>query len=118
MAKRRVLLVDDHNAFLDLGHVLLGHGEEMEIVGEATNGEEAIRLAAALKPDIVILDIQMPGLDGFQTARLLLKNAPDAKIILTSAFEDPEYNGLARAVGAVGFIEKTKLSVERVLALL
>ena len=116
--KKRVLLVDDEQAFLDLGHSLLIRNDEFEIVGEATNGTQAVLMAQDLQPNVVVVDVQMPGLNGFETTRQILEVSPESKIVLVSAAEDPQYENLARAAGALGFIEKSRLSPERILALL
>jgi DNA-binding NarL/FixJ family response regulator len=114
----RVLLVDDQDASLDMGRSLLGSRDDFQIIGEAHSGEEALLVVPRLQPDLVVMDVQMPGINGFETARRLLQEVPDLKVVLTSGFEDPEYQSLAHAVGAVGFIAKTQMSVERVVELL
>lgn len=118
LMRKRVLLVDDEQAFLDLGHSLLSHNDDFQIVGEATNGMQAVTVAQDLQPDVVIIDVQMPGLNGFETTRRLLEVSPGSKVVLVSAADDPQYESLARSAGALGFIEKNQLSPERILALL
>jgi DNA-binding NarL/FixJ family response regulator len=110
----RTMLVDDQQAFLDLARSLLAGQPGIEIVGEAMSGEEAVALLQTLKPEAVIVDVQMPGINGFETTRRLMKNAPDLRVIIMSAYEDPEYGALARTVGARGFFSKRTFPVEQV----
>jgi DNA-binding NarL/FixJ family response regulator len=114
-----VLLVDDQIEFLDLLRSRLGRSPGLAIVGEATSGEQALEVLAALDPTpyAALVDIEMPGMDGFATAQRLRESAPTLRVILISASNDRRYGALATAVGAV-FLPKRELTAEAVLRLL
>lgn len=117
-AARRVLVVDDHPSFRNCARRLLAT-EGFEIVGEAEDGAGAIGLANALDPDLVLLDVQLPDLDGFEVAERLLADHPDLSIVLVSSRDRSEYGRLVEASGARGFVSKEELSgaaLERLLA--
>ena len=111
-----VVLVDDQVEFLLLARGLLGRGAALEIVGHATSGEAALELIGQLTPhpDIALIDVEMPGLDGFETARRLRVLAPTVRIILSSASNSARYAAAAVGVGAV-FLPKRSLSARAVL---
>jgi len=115
----RLFLVDDQPEFLELARGRLTRGATLEVVGEATSGEAALRLVAQLDavPEAVLLDVEMPGLDGFETARRLLALIPTLRIILTSASDASGYGAAAVGIGAV-FLPKRNLSAESVLRLI
>jgi DNA-binding NarL/FixJ family response regulator len=113
------MLVDDQAEFLELTRTRLTRGASLEVIGEATSGEAALSLLATLAPgpEAVVLDVEMPGLDGFETARRLRLLAPDVHIILTSASDNRSYGTTAIGLGAA-FLPKRSLSAESVLGLL
>jgi DNA-binding NarL/FixJ family response regulator len=108
-----VLIVDDHPSFRASARALL-EAEGFTVVGDATGGEEALERCAELKPDVVLLDVQLPDLDGFEVARRL--NGPVA--VLTSSRAAHEYGDLIGACGACGFVPKDELSGGAIRALL
>ena len=115
---RRVLVVDDHPSFRRCTRKLLA-AEGFEVVGEAEDGATAVSLAARLAPDLVLLDIQLPDLDGFEVAARLLEREPDLPIVLVSSRERAEYGARIEASGARGFVAKDDLTgaaLERLLA--
>jgi two-component system nitrate/nitrite response regulator NarL len=116
---RAVLLVDDQVEFLHLLRSRLGRSPGLAIVGEATSGEQALEVLAALDPTphAALVDIEMPGMDGFVTAQRLRERAPTLRVVLISASNDRRYGALAAAVGAV-FLPKRDLTTEAVLRLL
>jgi DNA-binding NarL/FixJ family response regulator len=109
-----ILLVDDQAAFRGLARALLGGHPTISIVGEASSGEEALALLPELKPEAVILDVQLPGMNGFETAWRLLEASPGIRIVIISGY-DFQYEALARSVGAAAFLPKKQFSAEAVL---
>lgn len=117
--RRRIVLVDDQSEFLTFLRGRLTRSSSLDVVGEATSGEAALALVPGLRPepDAVLLDVEMPGLDGFETARRMRAVAPGVRIILTSASDSSHYVRAAVGVGAA-FVPKRGLSVETILELL
>ncbi len=102
----RVMLVDDHEMVRNgLGTFLLIH-DDLELVGEASDGEEALRLFASLQPDVVLMDIKMPRMDGVEATRALLARSPDARIIALTSFDDDESVERVLSAGAIGYLLK------------
>ena len=110
-----VLLVDDHPSFRACARAVLEAGG-FTVVGEAENGVAALRAAKELRPDIVLLDIQLPDFDGFEVAERLAQNA-DPAVVLTSSRDASEYGRLIAQSGARGFLPKSELSGPALLAL-
>ncbi len=81
----RVLLVDDDAAFLESLEALLASDQRLEIVGKALSGAEALEIAAANEPDVVVVDVRMPGMSGIECGRLIRERDPHARVILTAA---------------------------------
>ena len=103
----RILIVDDHEALrTGVRTVLEGHG--FQVCGEATNGEEALAKAQQLRPELVILDITMPVLDGFTAAREIHKRLPEAGILLLSMHESASMVNVAKSSGASGYVAKSE----------
>jgi DNA-binding NarL/FixJ family response regulator len=102
----RILIVDDQVLFREGLRTLLSVQPEFEVVGEASNGEEALRLAAQSQPDIVLMDLRMPVLDGVTATQRLKAILPDCKVIVLTTFDDDEtvFDGLR--AGAVGYLLK------------
>jgi DNA-binding NarL/FixJ family response regulator len=113
----RILLVDDQALFREGLRTLLSIQPGLEIVGEAGNGEEALRQAATLQPDVVLMDLQMPVLDGPAATRQLLSRQPGIKVIMLTTFDDDEsvFEGLR--AGAVGYLLKDTPSAKLVEAI-
>jgi len=114
---RRVLVVDDHPSFRRSARALLA-GEGFEVVGEAGDGVSALALAGELRPDLVLLDIQLPDVDGFEVTARLLERDPALQIVLISTRDRDAYGARIEASGARGFVAKTDLSgaaIERLL---
>ena len=104
----RVLIVDDHPTFRASARRLL-EAEGFVVVGEAADGEAALAAAAALDPDLVLIDVQLPGLDGFETARRLTAAPGAPAVVLTSSRDWSEHGGLVLGSGARGFVSKADL---------
>ena len=102
----RVLLVDDQALFREGLRTLLTAQPGVEVVGEAANGEEALRLAARLRPDVVLMDLRMPVLDGVAATRRLHETSPACRVIALTTFDDDEYVFEGLRAGAVGYLLK------------
>ncbi len=112
MAKIRVLVIDDHVIVRDGICALLALTGDIEAVGEATNGKDALEMVRRLMPDVILMDISMPIMDGLEATRRIHKEFPQIKIIVLTQYEDREYVLPAIESGASGFISKTAASVE------
>jgi DNA-binding NarL/FixJ family response regulator len=112
MAKIRVLVTDDHAIVRDGICALLALTGDMEAVGVATNGKEALGMVAKLSPDIVLMDIVMPIMDGLEATRRIRKQFPQIKVIVLTQYEDREYVLPVIEAGASGFISKIAASSE------
>ena len=118
-AVHTLLVVDDQPEFVQLTRLRLGRAPGLAVVGEAGSGEALLALLRKLDPppEAVLLDVEMPGMDGFETARRLRGLAPGLRIILTSASDARGYTSLAERLG-VAFLPKRSLSPEAILRLL
>ena len=112
-----VLIVDDHPSFRASARLLL-ESEGYMVVGEAADGARALLAAKELRPDLVLLDIQLPDLDGFEVSARLVSNGGGPAVILVSSRDSEDYGSLASRSGARGFIPKAELSGEALEALL
>ena len=113
----RILIVDDH-AFIRRGvQTILNPFPEWEFCGEADNGKDAIRLAHELKPEVIIMDVSMPGLNGIEATRIICESQPEARIVLLTLHESADLVRRAFRAGARGFLLKTDAEQELVRAL-
>ena len=114
----KVLIVDDH-AFIRRGvQTILHPFPEWELCGEADNGLDAIRMAGELKPEVIIMDVSMPGLNGIEVTRKICKTQPGVKIVLLTLHESADLVRYAFRAGARGYLLKTDAEQELVKALL
>jgi DNA-binding NarL/FixJ family response regulator len=113
----RVLIVDDH-AFIRRGvQTILNPFPEWEFCGEADNGKDAIRMAEELKPEVIIMDLSMPGVNGIEATRAIRKTQPAVKVVLLTLHESAELVRSAFRAGASGYLLKTDAEQELVKAL-
>lgn len=91
MKTLRTLLVDDNRPFLILARHLLEDCAEIDVVGEAHDGNEAVRLAESMRPDLIIMDLAMPGMGGLQATRLIKAQSNTPLVIIASHYDDPRY---------------------------
>jgi DNA-binding NarL/FixJ family response regulator len=110
-----LLIVDDHAGFRSLARRLLGSGG-FEVVGEAADGRAAVTAARELRPDVVLLDIQLPDIDGFEVLAQLRDRPAGPAVVLTSTRDRADYGERVDRSGASGFIPKAELSGAAVLA--
>ena len=110
--KSRVLLADDHALLREGLRALLVASPGVAVVGEANNGREAVRLAMELKPDVVLMDISMPDLNGLEAARMLRERLPAAKVIVLSMHSSTEHVYQAFEAGAAGYVLKASVAGE------
>jgi NarL family two-component system response regulator LiaR len=105
--RTRILLADDHPLLREALSQVFSSEKDMEIVGEANNGEEAVNMTSQLKPDILVMDIMMPKFDGLEASRQIKKVAPNTAILILTAYDDDNYVlGLLEA-GAAGYLMKS-----------
>lgn len=104
--KIRVLLVDDQNLFREGLRIILSVQPDIEVVGEAANGQQALEQVAALQPDLVLMDLRMPVLDGVATTKRLHQTHPQSRIIVLTTFDDDEFVFEGLRAGAVGYLLK------------
>jgi DNA-binding NarL/FixJ family response regulator len=114
MNRIRVLLADDHALFREGLAGIIASQPDMQVVGEAGDGLEAVVKAKELKPDLILMDIQMPGLDGLEATRQISQNLPDASIIILTVREEPEKLFTAIKNGARGYLLKSMRSKEMI----
>ena len=113
----RVLVADDHTLIRAGISALLSKLERVEVVGEAVDGHHALKLIQELTPDVVLLDLQMPGLNGFQVLQQTTERFPDMKIIVMSVHDTKDYAVRAVGLGAAGFLPKSAASEELEIAI-
>jgi DNA-binding NarL/FixJ family response regulator len=106
----RVLIVDDQAPFLAALRAVVARLGEFTLVGEATSGEEAVDLAAETKPDLVLMDINMGGIDGLEATARIVKERPDTLVVLVSTYTLEQLPPHARTCGAAAYLNKDELS--------
>ena len=102
----RVLVADDHRLFRDGLRALLNSVPDLEVVGEAGDGEEVVAKAAAVQPDVILMDLQLPGLNGVEATRRILRSQPSVNVLVLTMFEDTDTVLAAMRAGARGYILK------------
>ena len=117
MSVIRVLVVDDHAIVRDGIRALLGRSEDIEVVGEAGGGRDAIARARELSPDVILMDIAMPDLGGLEATLAIRKERPEARIVVLSQYADPEYVKRALKSGASGYVLKKAAGADLVSAI-
>jgi len=102
-----IVLADDHALVREGTRQILAGQSDLTVVGEASRGEDAVRMVLELRPLVVLMDMRMPGINGIEATRQILAQAPDTKVIIVSAHEDEDYVREALAAGVAGYILKT-----------
>ena len=108
----RVLIVDDQPPFREAARMVVEMTDGFEVAGEADNGETAVEMAATMKPDLVLMDVQMPGIDGLEATRQIMQAPEPPRVLVMSTHESGDYAGPAEAAGAIGFIPKSEFSMD------
>lgn len=106
MSKVRILIADDHQVVREGLTTTLKTCDDFEIVGQATNGEEAVQMASTLLPDVVIIDIQMPKLNGIDATAIITRRHPEVHVVVLSTFDEDEYIFKSIQAGAKGYVLK------------
>jgi DNA-binding NarL/FixJ family response regulator len=109
MTSIKVLIADDHRDFRRVVHELLDRIPNVSVVGEATNGGEAVAQVEILFPDVVLMDISMPQMNGLEATRIIKQRWPETKVLIATTYDDPTYRMQALEARADGFILKGSL---------
>ena len=117
MDRTKILVVDDHAIMRDGIRALLNLHDDIEVVGEASEGKEAVEKAQELMPDMVIMDIAMPGMDGLEATRRIRKKSPKMKVLILTQHDNKEYILSVIKAGASGYVPKRALGSELVSAI-
>jgi DNA-binding NarL/FixJ family response regulator len=112
----RVAIADDHAILREGVKLLLEADADIDVIGQASNGLEAVRLAAEEKPDVMLMDIQMPGVDGIEATERVRRQAPTTKVLVLSQIDNEEYLVRVLQAGAMGYVLKQNASEELVAA--
>jgi DNA-binding NarL/FixJ family response regulator len=114
----RVLVVDDHALFAEALMLTLGIDDRIQVVGSAASGTEGVSLAAALHPDVVLMDVHMPTMDGIEATRHVRRVSPRSRVVVVTAARSPELKARAMAAGAERFLTKDTPAVGLIDAIL
>jgi two-component system response regulator NreC len=117
MTKIRVLICDDHTILREGIRLLLNSQNDMEVVGEAKDGRDAVEKAHTLKPDVILMDIAMPSLNGLEATKQIHRNDPNARVLVLTMYESDEYVAQMLEAGAMGYVLKKVAGSELVYAI-
>jgi DNA-binding NarL/FixJ family response regulator len=113
-----VLIADDNGFFREALEAILQTEDEIQVIGRAGDGEEAARLAAELEPDVILMDLSMPVLDGFEATRAINDRVPEAAVVVLTGSAEPSDIERARQAGAAAYVTKDRIAAELVDAIL
>ena len=116
MSQVRVLVVDDQALFRRLMSAVVEETEGFVLVGSAASGEESIVTAGLLRPDLILMDVNLPGIDGMEATRRLRADTPAAAVILLSTYDEDDWDGQAQECGAVAYLAKSAFGPETLTA--
>jgi DNA-binding NarL/FixJ family response regulator len=105
----KVLIVDDQPPFRAVARTVVGLTNGFEVIGEAVTGEDAVSMAAELEPDLVLMDINLPGINGVEATRRIVEARPETVVLLLSTYREEDLPGDARTCGALGYVHKEDL---------
>jgi DNA-binding NarL/FixJ family response regulator len=112
------MIADDHRLFAQALEAILAADARIEVAGHARDGREAVELAASLHPDVILMDIAMPAMDGFQATRLIRKSDPEACILMLTGSNSRSDVDRARKAGAAGYVTKDRIAAELIDAII
>ena len=113
----RVLIVDDHQLFAQALEAILAAEERIEVVGCARDGRQAVELARTLSPDVILMDISMPGMDGIEATRLIVAEATPTRVLVLTGSNSRMDVDRARDAGAAGYVTKDRIAAELIDAI-
>ncbi len=116
--KIRVVIADDHRLFAQALEAILATDERIEVAGHANDGAEAVRLGLSVDPDVILMDIAMPVMDGFQATKQLRKQRPNARVLMLTGSNSRTDVDRARESGAAGYVTKDRIAAELIDAIL
>ena len=111
----RVVLVDDQESFRSAARLVIDSVDDFELVGEAESAEEGLELTASLAPDLVLMDINLPGIDGLEATRRIAGARSAPRVVVLSTYEAAEYEGRSLDAGAVAFLSKSDFEPDKLL---
>ena len=114
----RVLIADDHRLFAEALRAILGGDRRIDVVGLAASGDEAVEKARQLEPDVILMDISMPGLNGVEATREILANQKKIRVLMVTGSDARQDVDAARTAGAAGYVTKDKIAAELLGAIL
>jgi DNA-binding NarL/FixJ family response regulator len=114
----RVLIADDHRLFGQALESILATDDRLEVVGHAGDGSEAVQLALAVDPDVILMDIAMPIMDGFQATKQIRKQRPQSRVLMLTASNSRTDLDRARKAGAAGYVTKDRIAAELIDAII
>ena len=106
----RVLIVDDQAPFRDAARAVVELTDGFEVVGEADSGEASVELAERLRPDMILMDVNLPGIDGFEATRQIRERLPEAVVVIVSTYEREVFGSRVDEAGANGYVAKSAFS--------
>ena len=118
LTKVRVLIADDHSLFAEALQAILATDERVAVAGHARDGREAVQLAARLEPDVVLMDISMPLMDGFAATKTVLRENPQTRVLMLTGSNARADVAKARRAGAAGYVTKDRIAAELIDAIL
>jgi DNA-binding NarL/FixJ family response regulator len=113
----RILVADDHPTILEMVKTILKAHHGFEVVGEARDGQQAVSLAESLKPDVIVINVTMPKMSGFEAARRIRARVPDSAIVILSSHKDEQFIEEARKAGANGYVGKSDADKQLIRAI-
>jgi DNA-binding NarL/FixJ family response regulator len=117
MSAVRVLVVDDHESFRHAASAVVSATEGFVVAGSAATGEESLAVAAAIEPDLVLMDVNLPGMDGIEATRRLRGSTRPPVVVLLSTYDEDDFGARARECGAAGYLAKSSFGTDRLTAL-